>query len=484
MSGPAVSVAQTSQQLLSLFTDSAIDYSLFTLDAEGRINSWNRGAERLYGYHESEIIGQSMDCFLTVDEQSRLDAGQELKIAAEQGSYEAERWRQRKDGSRIGVYLVITPLRDAGQTLSGYAVVTRDVSEIRRTLLEIQDQKRRLRSILDTAVDAFVIIDEHGNIESINPAGQRMFGYQEDEVIGQNVRMLMPEPFAAEHTSYIQRYLRTGNAKIIGIGREVQAKRKDGTLFPADLAVSAFYDGKALFTGVLRDVSERKAMQSEVLQIAEAEQRRIGQELHDDAQQQLSALTMIARNTADSITPFLTQTPELATVQAKVERLARGLREANQSLREVARGLVPLQIDAHGLRDALERLATQVSETQELTCQCVFDKAVDVEDAVAATHLYRIAQEAVNNSLKHGSASRIEISLKVQREMLTLEIVDNGAGISESDDRRGRGLQIMGYRAGLIGAVLSVRRAGSTGTIVSCSLPRTTTAAGQSPPKS
>ncbi len=92
-----------------------------------------------------------------------------------------------------------------------------------------------------------------------------LLGYEESELRGQNVRMLMPEPYAREHTGYIQRYLRTGDAKVIGIGREVQARRKDGSLFPADLAISAFHDVKPLFTGILRDISDRKTMEADVL---------------------------------------------------------------------------------------------------------------------------------------------------------------------------------------------------------------------------
>jgi two-component system CheB/CheR fusion protein len=282
----------------------------------------------------------------------------------------------------------------------------------------------------------------------------------------------MPEPFAAEHTGYIQRYLRTGQAKIIGIGREVQARRKDGSIFPGDLAVSEFYDGKPLFTGIVRDISQRKAMEAEVLQIAEAEQRRIGQELHDDAQQQLSALTMIARNAADSLTPFLEKVPELSSVQTKVERLVKGLRDANQSLREVARGLVPLQVESHGLGDALTKLADQVRDLHAVACQCSIDDTLDIDDAGLATHLYRIAQEAVNNSLKHGSAKQIDIRLGSIDRTAILQIIDDGVGIVHTDEKRGRGLQIMAYRAGLIGGVLTVRKGETGGTVVSCALPR------------
>ena len=458
-------------QLLQLFTDCVLDYAMFTLCEHGRVATWNRGAERLFGYAAHEIKGQPFECLSPADPASQQEAAQELLLAGQRGSFEIEGWRLRKDGDQIGVYTVVTAFRDGDQKLRGYAVVTRDVTEQRRSLQEIQDQKRRLRSILDTAVDAVFTIDEHGIIESVNPAGERIFGYQADEIIGRNVNLLMPEPFASEHTGYIQRYLRTGNAKIIGIGREVQGKRKDGSIFPADLAVSTFRDGKQLFTGILRDISERKTMEAEVLQIAEAEQRRIGQELHDDAQQQLSALAMIARNAADSLTPFLAGIPELSVVQTKVERVVKGLRDANQSLREVARGLVPLQIEAHGLRSALTKLAEQIREAHDVACRCSVEDGLDIDDRGMETHLYRIAQEAVNNSLRHGSARQIEIRLRAADGTMLLEIADDGIGIAASDEKRGRGLQIMAYRAGLIGAVFTVRRSDSGGTIVSCAWP-------------
>jgi two-component system sensor kinase FixL len=463
-----------SDLLLRLFTDGVMDHALYTLDESGRVTTWNRGAQRLFGYAAEEILGRSFERFYPPESVSRDEPARELAVARERGNYENESWRVRKDGSQIGTYVVITPLRDSQQSLRGYAVITRDVTQHQRSVQELQDQKRRLRSILDTAVDAVVIIDERGVVESFNPAGERMFGYKADEVIGQNVSMLMPQPFAREHTSYIQRYLRTGKAKIIGIGREVQGRRKDGSVFPADLAVSEFYDGKALFTGIIRDISERKALEAEVLQIAEAEQRRIGQELHDDAQQQLSGLVMIARHAADSLAAHVSQVPELSDVHAKLERVVKGLRDANQSLRQVARGLVPLQVEAQGLHSALANLASQIQELHSVNCRCSVDEEIVIHDNGTAAHLYRIAQEAVNNSLKHGSARQIDIRFRIDDGAPVLEIVDDGVGISEVPKNRGRGLQIMSYRAGLIGAVLTVRQGEAGGTIVRCDFPRTT----------
>jgi len=461
----------TDGEAFRLFADSVMEYALYTLDAGGRVATWNRGAERLFGYSSEEILGRSGDCFYQQVALARQEPERDLTAARERGQTDLESWRVRKDGGLIGAYVVITALRDAQNSLRGYAVVTRDITEYRRSLQELQDQKRRLRSIVDTAVDAIIIIDERGIVESFNPAAERMFGYKADEIVGQNVNRLMPQPFAAEHTSYLQRYLRTGQAKIIGIGREVQGRRKDGSLFPADLAVSEFYDGRPQFTGIVRDITDRKAMEAEVLQIAEAEQRRIGQELHDDAQQQLSGLTLIARNVAETLAALSRRDATLSEVHAKVEKLVNGLRETNQSLRELARGLVPLQIDAHGLREALARLAAEVSEVHSVNCSFSGDDGIEVHDSAVATHLYRIAQEAVNNALKHGAAQEIAIQLRSLDRMVVLEIVDNGVGLADVRETLGRGLQIMAYRAGLIGAVLTVRRGDENGTIVRCGLP-------------
>jgi len=164
------------------------------------------------------------------------------------------------------------------------------------------------------------------------------------------------------------------------------------------------------------------------------------------------------------------QDHRLSEIHAKVERVVQGLRDANQSLREVARGLVPLQVESHGLNDALARLAAQIRELHAVDCRCSVDDGIDITDGGAATHLYRIAQEAVTNSLKHGSARQIEIRLCSRDQGLCLEVADDGVGVSETGENRGRGLQIMAYRAGLIGGVLTVRNADAGGTIVSCNL--------------
>src|SRR2546429_9100033 len=174
---------------------------------------------------------------------------------------------------------------------------TSDEMTVRRNLAEaaLRDSEERLRAILETAVEGIITIDEGGVIESLNPAAEKIFGYQAQEVVGKNVKVLMPTPYRDEHDGYLANYLRTGRARIIGIGREVVGLRKDGTVFPMDLSVSEVrLAHKRLFTGFVRDISDRKRLEREVLQISDLEQRRIGQDLHDGLCQQLAGVLLMS----------------------------------------------------------------------------------------------------------------------------------------------------------------------------------------------
>ncbi len=154
----------------------------------------------------------------------------------------------------------------------------------------LHDREARLRAILDTAVEGIITIDERGIIESCNQAAERIFAYKPAEMIGRNISMLMPEPYRANHDGYLANYLRTGHARIIGIGREVLGRRKDGSVFPMELSVSEVkIESGRLFTGFVRDISERKRLEKEVLEISDRERRSIGQGLHDGLCQHLAA---------------------------------------------------------------------------------------------------------------------------------------------------------------------------------------------------
>ncbi|MBI2949426.1 MAG: PAS domain S-box protein [Verrucomicrobia bacterium] len=146
----------------------------------------------------------------------------------------------------------------------------RETEEHKRSAVALRDSEERLRAIVNTAVEGIITIDERGVIESLNASAERIFGYAAAEVIGQNVSMLMPSPYREEHDRYVANYRQTGQAKIIGIGREVVGQKKDGTIFPVDLAVSEVrLADRRIFTGFVRDITERKRAEERLAELAQ-----------------------------------------------------------------------------------------------------------------------------------------------------------------------------------------------------------------------
>jgi PAS domain S-box-containing protein len=341
-----------------------------------------------------------------------------------------------------------------------------DVTERKRLEESLRESQERISAIVTSAADAILTIDERGIIESVNPATEQMFGYCAAELIGQTVNILMPSPYREEHDSYLANYLRTGQKKIIGMRREVQARRKDGTTFPVELAVSEFHvSGRRLFAGVHGDISRRKAMEREVLEIAVQEQRRIGQDLHDGTGQELIGLGLMAESLADALAEQ--SSPEVGLAV----KIAKGLKRTLGQVRALARGLIPVEVDAQGLMAALEELTARVRERSGAKCTLACAEPVPVEDNATATQLFHIAQEAVTNALKHGEARHIRVSLDTEDHLLTLRVRDDGVGIAERQaESKGVGLRIMHYRAGLINATLNIVSVEGGGTLVTCTL--------------
>jgi len=330
-----------------------------------------------------------------------------------------------------------------------------------------RDHEAQLRAVLDTAVDAIMTIDERGLIESFNRAARQMFGYEPGEVIGRNVKMLMPEPYHGQHDTYLANYRRTGKARIIGIGREVVARRKDGALFPIDLAVSEVrLGGRRTFTGIVRDITDRKRMEKEILEISEREQRRIGQDLHDGLCQQLTGIAFLVQ----ALQQKLAASAEDESAHAA--QISRLLKEAVNQARKLSHGLYPVDPQPNGLAVALAQLASNIQALFNIQCQFRSSSVpVTVQDNSVATHLYRIAQEAAQNAIRHGKASRIVIKLADRRDGLRLSVSDNGVGFPHASALKpGIGLRTMSHRTQVVGGTLRIHRQSRGGTRVDCEL--------------
>ena len=248
--------AKEADRILAAVLD-ASDDAIIATDLTGKVFTWNRGAERIYGYSAKEFIGRSLGELISANHRTEQASILE-RIAAGSRIEPHDSVHVVKGGHRIEVLMTVSPIRDASEQVVGAAVTVRDQTAQRRAERNLRSSEARGRAIIETAVDAIILIDRRGLVEAFNPAAERLFGYPAHEVMGRNVSMLMPEPYAVEHDHYLRRYSMTGERHIIGIGREVTAKRRDGTTFPAHLSVAELsIEGEVKFTGIVRDLTER-----------------------------------------------------------------------------------------------------------------------------------------------------------------------------------------------------------------------------------
>jgi PAS domain S-box-containing protein len=327
-----------SEERFRLLMEGVKDYAIYMLDAQGRVASWNAGAQQITGYRAAEIISQHVSRFYPAEDVKRGKPEHDLQVTAAEGWLEDEGWRVRKDGSRYWANVILTALRD-----------------------------------------------EHGN-----PRG---------------------------------------------------------------------------FATVIRDITARKQLEKEILEISDREQRRIGQDLHDDLCQRLAGIEFMSQVLEQNLAAK--SRPE-TTAAAEITQL---VREAIARTRDLARGLSPVLLESDGLASALQELAMNNEKLFRISCQFQCDSSVLIQDNAVATHLYRIAQEAVSNAVKHGKARQVVIRLAKANDRVVLTITNDGLGFPKAAHKtKGMGLRIMQYRAGMIGGSLTVQREGAAGTNVTCSL--------------
>jgi PAS domain S-box-containing protein len=287
----------------------------------------------------------------------------------------------------------------------------------------------------------------------------------EKSVIGKRDEELFPREEADRLTQLKSRVLMTG----AGLRREVQITfGKETSVY--DLTVEPVRNERGEvsgITGAAMDITEHKRLEKEVLQISEMEQRRIGQDLHDGICQHLAGIELMSEVLGKNL-------EKKSNAQAaQAAKIATHVRDVISQTRSLARGLSPVVLESEGLMAALTELASSTEKIFGAQCKFSFDAPVFVDDLIKSTHLFRIAQEAVTNAIKHGKASQIEISLGTTTDQLILTIRDDGKGFQpQQETGKGMGLRIMQYRAATIGATLLVQRQTAGGVAVVCFLPK------------
>jgi PAS domain S-box-containing protein len=227
---------------------------IVVINKAGIIQSFNPAAQKMFGYEPAEVLGRNASMLMPMNCTGRAWYLLEGEVMA-----------CRKDRTLFPVEWLIAQWSDNGDDY--FTGIIRDLTERKAAEERRREEEAKYRAIIDTAVDGIAVIDEHGIIRSFNGAAERLFGYRAEEVIGKNIRLLMPEPYRNEHDEYITTYKRTGIAKVIGIGREVSGCRKDNTIFPLEIAIAEWCsEGHRFFAGTMRDISHRKKAEERAVQ--------------------------------------------------------------------------------------------------------------------------------------------------------------------------------------------------------------------------
>ena len=361
----------------------------------------------------------------------------------------------------------VTPLRGLGGALRLAVIALDDVSERIRAQRALAVSERRLAGIVGSAMDAIISVNADGQIVLFNAAAEELFRCPAAAAIGGPIDRFIPARYRAAHARHVRRFVDTGQtSRAMGRMDLIRGLRPDGEEFPIEASVSQVdVGGEIVATVILRDVTERKRLEQEVLDISSREQQRVGQELHDELCPWLAGTEFLSSALAQDLAH---ESPANAARARKInESLLHALARAHQ----LAHGLAPPLVATEGLGGALRALAANAEKIYPVRCRLDGLEPPALPDGVAL-HLYRIAQEAISNAVRHGGAREVHLRLRSDRFATSVQIHDDGRGFPPAlAPSAGMGLRIMRYRTEIIGAKLEIRSGVTGGTAVICTLP-------------
>jgi two-component system sensor kinase FixL len=395
------------------------DIALLILDCDGMITSWSHGAQTVAGWTADEAIGRHVSIMYRAED---VDSGwpqQQIATARAGGLHEEAGLRRRKNGSVYHAAVVLTAILDRSGALLGYAKALRDISSRIAAEEALRVSEAHLRSILDTVPDAMIVIDERATIHSFSVAAERQFGFAPGEVVGRNVSILMPEPYRSQHDGYMARYRATGERRIIGVGRVVVGKRRDGSTFPMELSVGEMRSaGARYFTGFIRDLTERQ----------EAETRL--QELQSELlhMSRFTALGEMASTLAHEINQPLTA---IANYLRGSERILGRMEGPDVSLLKDAVG----QAAAQALRagDVIRRLRDFVARGETERRVENLPKLLEEASALA---LLGARERGVHVSFGFDPAASLVLADRIQIQQVVLNLIRNALEAMQEVERR------------------------------------------------
>lgn len=461
--------AEGDRSLLATIVESSED-AIIGRKLDGTIISWNAGAERIFGYRAKDAIGRFYSFLVPADRMNELaEIRKKIKRGERVEHYESV--RLAKGGKPVDISLTVSPIRDAHGDLLGFSTVGRDIgarkrgeAERNRLVRQLGERVKELTTMY--AVAHLLQMEEKSTrtlLEEITALLPPTWKYPEIAAARMQLDgMEFKTPnFRSSRWSLQAGFTTTDGRK--GVVEVVYLAKRPPAVEGPFLA-----EERNLIDAVAKNLKlylDRKHLESEILEISEREQRRIGQDLHDGLSQRLRGIAYLSHVLAEELVQ------ESLPAAKDARRITQLLGKAILEAHGLARGLFPISVEADGLMTALKELASNIKGIYKISCRLVCPKSVFNVDSSTAINLFRIAQEAVQNAIKHGKATRVVIRLTQKGDGVELVVKDNGRGLPRHfEKRQGMGLKIMDYRASMIGAELRVQRGNGGGTLLTCSL--------------
>ncbi len=450
---------------------SSTDIATVFLNRDMQVMLFNPPISELLNLRESDIGRPISNFSANVSNKALMtDAKQVLETLT---PIESDVWSHHK-GQKQRCYLRrIVPYRTLDDHINGIVITFVDITERhhQKQILEqcvkerthaLHEREARLSAIMNYAFEAILVLDLSGKITEFNDSAQTMFNYNNKEIIGKNIQALIPSINIKQLTSQALNIESSALSTLILEKKELIGLRKDALNFPIALSLTKV-KGRALYIGIINDLSEPQALKKALINICTYEQEKIGHEIHDNLGQRLTGINLLASNLKRSLPKS-----DIKNNQA-MDLIIEQLSQAIGDTRDFSHTLAPILFPPHGLQGALTTMM-KLFDSSGIKKKIKLSSNLTIVDSVVATQVYRIAQEALNNTLKHAKARKVTLQLQAQGENTCLEITDDGLGfdINAPKFNQGIGIQIMRYRASNINATLDIVSSKGKGTTVRC----------------
>jgi PAS domain S-box-containing protein len=434
-----------SEMKFRLLVEGVKHYGICLIDTNARFASWNSGVEKVLGYTEAEWVGLPFASIFTSEDIAAGIDRRELQQAEQEGMAPDYRWHVKKNGSRFWAMGSVHPLRNTDGQLIGFAKVIGDYTMQKQSETALRGAEEKMRSIINTIMDAVISIDHKGIMETVNPAALELFGYTAEELQGQNVSLLMPEPYRSEHDSYLRRYQETNEPRLIGMGRELIGRRKDGSLFPLHLRIGEYVqNGQRKFTGIVHDITTRKEVEAQLRLTRDA-----AEEANRAKSSFLANMSHEIRTPLGIILGFadLLQDPEatpterskfIATIKRNGKVLARIIDDV-LDLSKVEAGKLEIErIEvsiAHLVSDVVDLLENSAQE-KGLTIDVKSQGGIPQNIISDPTRLRQILINVMGNAIKFTSQGFVRLTVKLLSDhdegdnQIAFVVQDSGRGIA------------------------------------------------------